>query len=334
MNELKGPIGLDIGTANIVAACADDRERGPRTESNAFFTIPSLPTTLNILQKKGLMFFEKDDQIYVLGNSADNFANILGGTTRRPMKKGLVDLKESEGVQVIQAILDNFFEIPPKKGEKLFFSVPGEPMEHPESVFFNESIFKKHLTSLGYSPEPINEGLAVVLSELSDNDATGIGVSMGGGMCNICFSYLSIPAVTYSIQRGGDYIDAMVAESVGETPSKIKDIKETELDLSVEPGNNTEICLHLYYDKLFSMLVNSLQQVFRSSENIPRLHESVPLVLSGGVVLPRGSKEKFENAFAEIQLPIGISEITVASRPLYSTARGALLMAEAKEEMQ
>ncbi|MCP4691094.1 MAG: hypothetical protein GY859_23800, partial [Desulfobacterales bacterium] len=169
---------------------------------------------------------------------------------------------------------------------------------------------------------------------LSDNDATGIGVSMGGGMCNICFSYLSIPAVTYSIQKGGDYIDAMVAESVGETPSKIKDIKEKELDLSVEPGNNIEICLHLYYDKLFSMLADSLQQIFRSSENIPRLQESVPMVLSGGVVLPRGSKEKFEKAFAEIRIPIDISEIIVAEQPLYATARGALIMAESKSAIQ
>ncbi len=333
-NEFKGPIGLDIGTANIVVIRDRELVTPPLMESNAFFTIQALPTALKIIKNRGLMAFEKDDQLYVLGNAAENFANVLGGTTRRPMKKGLVDLKESEGVLVIKAILDNLFDNSPDKGEKLFFSVPGEPMDRPDSVFFNESIFKKHLQALGYCPEPINEGLAVVLSELSDNDATGVGISMGGGMCNVCFSYMSIPALTYSIQKGGDYIDAMVAETVGETPSKIKDIKETELDLSIEPRNNIEISLHLYYDKLFSLLAESLQQVFRSSENIPRLQESVPLVLSGGVVVPKGSREKFEKAFDGIQLPIRISNISVAAQPLYATARGALLMAEAKNEMQ
>ncbi|MEA1933427.1 MAG: hypothetical protein U9N60_03205 [Thermodesulfobacteriota bacterium] len=37
-------------------------------------------------------------------------------------------------------------------------------------------------------PISINEGLATVMSELAHDNFTGIGISMGGGMCNVCLS--------------------------------------------------------------------------------------------------------------------------------------------------
>jgi len=210
--------------------------------------------------------------------------------------------------------------------------VPGEPLDKPASVVFHESIIRMHLKNLGYSPLSINEGLAVVLSELSGNNFTGIGISMGGGMCNVCLAYLSVPVVTYSIQKGGDYIDSMVARSIGESPTKVKEIKERGLDLTVEPNERVEIGLHVFYEDLFSSLVKSLRQVLGSSDNIPRLSAPMPIVLSGGTVIPKGSREKFEKALSNVRLPIRVSEVIVAQKPLYATAKGALTMAMTEEK--
>jgi len=235
-------------------------------------------------------------------------------------------------ISVIRAIISRFIQGPQTKNEKICFSVPGEPLDRPASVVFHESIIRMHLKSLGYSPISINEGLAVILSELSSNNFTGIGISMGGGMCNVCFAYLSVPVITYSIQKGGDYIDSMVGSSIGESPTKVKEIKEQGLDLTVEPKDRVEIGLHVFYDDLFSSLVKSLQQVLGSSDNIPRLSMAVPVVLSGGTVIPRGSREKFERAISNIRLPIRISDIIIAQKPLYATAKGALTMAMTEEK--
>src|SRR5210317_2064593 len=43
------PIGLDIGTANIVVYVDDQPDSGARMEANAFFTVPSMPNTRQIL---------------------------------------------------------------------------------------------------------------------------------------------------------------------------------------------------------------------------------------------------------------------------------------------
>lgn len=329
---LIGPIGLDIGTANIVVAQNRGRDIRALRQLNAFFTVPYSNITKRTLLRDDVTFFEKDGKLYVLGYSAEDFANTFGGNTRKPIESGLLNPKENESISVIRAIISRFLQGPQTKNEKICFSVPGEPLDKPASVVFHESIIRMHLKTLGYSPISINEGLAVILSELSSNKFTGIGISMGGGMCNVCFAYLSVPVITYSIQKGGDYIDSMVGSSIGEPPTKVKEVKEQGLDLTVEPKDRIEIGLHVFYDDLFSSLVKSLQRVLGSSDNIPRLSMAVPIVLSGGTVIPLGSKEKFEAALSTVRLPIRISDIIIAQKPLYATAKGALTMAMTEEK--
>jgi hypothetical protein len=322
-----GPIGLDIGTANIVKAQEINNELKTEIEVNAFFTIPYSNITKKALIKDNTLFIEKNKQFYIMGNAAENFAAMLSGDTRKPIEKGILNAKEDDGIDVIKAIISKVIGKSHDRNTKICFTVPGKPVDSPVSVVFHESVLKKHLEGLGYSAISINEGLAVVLSELEGNKYTGIGISLGGGMCNVCFSYLSVPVVTYSIQKGGDYIDTMVGNSVGEHPTKIKLLKEEDLNLSAEPKNRIETGLHIYYDDLFASLAGSLHQVLGSSDNIPRISNLIPIVLSGGTVLPRGSKEKFAKALKEVRLPLKISDIIIPDKPLYTAAKGALIMA-------
>lgn len=190
-----GPLmGLDIGTANIVVYRNGDREATVRREANAFFAVLALPNTRKILEDKKIHFIAKDKNLHILGNAAEEFANILRGQTRRPMEDGLVNLREEDGINVIRALLDRLVAPPAREGQKIWFGVPGEPLDRPGSVVFNTSIFESYLKARGFAPRAINEGMAVVVSELADRHATGIGISLGGGMCNVCFAYLSIPA--------------------------------------------------------------------------------------------------------------------------------------------
>jgi hypothetical protein len=326
-----GPIGLDIGTANIVMAQNRNSDTRTLLQLNAFFPIPYSNITKQTLIGDNIPFLQKGNNLYILGYYAEDFANMLGGDTRKPVESGILNPKEEEGISVIKVVINKLVKRPKRKGEKICFSVPGVPVGSNTSIVYHESIIKMHLKDLGYSPIPINEGLAVVLSELQSTNYTGIGISMGGGMCNVCFSYLSVPIITYSIRKGGDYIDAMVGVSVGEPPTKIKVIKEKELDLSVEPGNRIETGLHIYYDDLFSTLCNSLQQIIGASDAIPRLSKALPLVLSGGTVLPKGSRGKFIKTLNNFRLPIKISDIIRVKKPLYATAKGALVMAMSEE---
>ena len=74
---------------------------------------------------------------------------------------------------------------------------------------------------LGYKPKPLYEGLAVIFSELADENFTGIGISFGAGMVNICLACMSVPVFSFSVTKAGDWIDQQVAKALAETASRI-----------------------------------------------------------------------------------------------------------------
>jgi hypothetical protein len=329
----KGPVGLDIGTSHIVAA----QEKGTHIHAvkqlNAFFTVPKTKFSKTILNKNEVAYYERGNLFYVIGYSAENFANMFNENNRRPIKEGLLSADEEEGLSVIQALVNTLIKKPKNFGEPICFVIPGEPLDGRDSVVYHKVVIEKFLGSLGYSPIPINEGMAVIMSELSAEDYTGIGISLGGGMCNICVSYLSFPVLTYSIQTAGDYVDLMAGRAVGEPATKIKGIKEEELDLTKEPKDRIMTALHIFYDELIFRLLQSLQRVLASTDKVPKVSKPIPIVLSGGTAMPNGCKEKFEKILKSIQLPVAISSVRLAKELLNAPAKGALIMAmtEAQE---
>lgn len=320
----QGPLGIDIGTANIVVAQKRGEREITRVQLNAYYTLSYSRMTEIALLNEGGMFVKANGKIHALGYQAENFANIVGGMVKRPIAGGLLNAREEHTTFIIRALLDKMIGDAPNANSKICFSIPGEPLEGDGSIFYHQAILKKHLERKGYQAEAVNEGLAVVLSELAANNYTGVGISMGGGMCNVCFAYLAVPVVTYSIRKGGDYIDAMAAETVGAAPGEVRVAKENSLNLTQEPQNKIETSLHIYYEQLFEILAQSLQTQLGSTDRLPVLRDGVPVVLSGGAIMPPGAKQKFKQALDAVRLPVSISDIILAKQPLLATARGAL----------
>ena len=66
----------------------------------------------------------------------------------------------------------------------------------------------------------------MVYGEMESSNYTGIGISCGGGLCNVCLSYLSVPVFSFSIPKAGDYIDSSAGNERGESATRIRTIKE------------------------------------------------------------------------------------------------------------
>jgi len=326
-----GPVGLDIGTSHVIVAQNEHSHIRTTNQLNAFFTIPHSKFAKDILLRNDVFFFEQDHLYYIVGYSAENFANMFDTDTRRSIKQGLLCSDEKEGITVIQAIILSLIKEPKSPGEILCFGIPGDPIEGIGSVTYHESIIKMFISRMGFTPISINEGMAVVLSELAAHDYTGIGISIGGGMCNVCLSYLSFPVLTYSIQIGGDYIDSSAGSVVGMPATKVKAIKENEFSLSSGPKDRLTTALHIFYNELIQKLQKSMEKVLSASNQIPMISKPIPIVLSGGSSMPEGFTAKFEEALAKVALPVKISSVHLAQDPLNATAKGALIMAMAEE---
>jgi hypothetical protein len=321
------PVGLDVGTSKVVAARKKGKEIEAAAQLNAFIPVPYSRFTETILGQNDISYYRENDELVIYGTATERFANMFNAECRRPMSDGMLNPREKWAMPVLEAILRMLLPRAPKKDEILSFSVPAAPEGKEAELTYHEANLRRHFEALGYKAVAINEGLAVIFSELEDENFTGIGISCGGGMCNVALAYLSIPTVMFSVMKGGDYIDSAAGSVLGEHATRIKVLKEEGLDLTRPPHDKYEKTLQIYYEDLVETLVEALRKSVTTSERLPKTERPLTIVLSGGTSKPRGFLELFERTLKSRSFPLEISEVRMATDPLTATARGALIAA-------
>src|SRR5262245_58023706 len=251
-----GAVGLDVGTSRIVMAGGPNGHKA-LTQLNAFVGVPYSKMTEAILQQNKMVYHRNGKELFVFGNDSERFASFFNAVPRRPMQLGVLNAQEPMGQQIIQAIIESM--VPrAKKNELLCYSVPGKGDGADANLVYHEAVLKTFLQSLGYEAKAVNEGLAIVFAELQSENFTGIGISCGGGMCNVCVSFLSVPMLTFSIPKAGDYIDNSVSAVTDEPVTRVRLAKEESLDLSRQPKDKISSALNIYYEEVINTLVDKL----------------------------------------------------------------------------
>lgn len=327
--------GLDVGTSFVRSAEKQGQEVVFHSERNAFIDIEQQGFTEVILGRAQVDYVKCGDQLYVVGTDAMVFTNVFNRDARRPLSSGIISPSEKEALPMIETIINGILGKSLLGGERLYYSVPGAPLDADANLVYHEKTLQGMLKKLGYSAKPINEALAVIFSELGDNRFTGIGISFGGGMVNVCFGFRSIPVLTFSLATAGDWIDENAALAVGEKASLICSIKESSLDLSKTDGlSKIDHALSICYDKLIAYVLNNMNKEFAKTVRIPRLPEPLPIILAGGSAAPKGFVERFTRALRTSPFPLEIGEVRLAKDPFNCVATGALIAAEAEVEVE
>jgi hypothetical protein len=322
-------LGLDVGTSRIVAAHRSGAEYSYDSQLNAFVSIPYSKLTVAALLRENVPHSVQANEIIVHGNESEKFAGLLNAEIRRPMNRGILDPKEPDSLKMIRQILAQMLGSvrQPNVRQRICFTVPAAPLGAEDSLTYHEATLRQTLEELGFEPSSINEGLAVVYGELEDSNYTGIGISCGGGLCNVCLAYLSVPVLSFSIPKAGDYIDLSAAQVTGERANLIRLAKEGSFHFNGFFENKMQQVIGVYYDDMIRALVGALKEAFARTSSLPKFNRPIPIVLSGGTALPAGFRDRFEKFLREQDFPITVSEIRMAQNPLHSTAKGALTCA-------
>ena len=320
-------IGLDVGTSRIVSAQCQGTDILFGTQLNAFTTIPFTKLTEGVLKNERIPYVVHDAEITVYGDESERLANLFHSETRRPMRRGILNSDELGGASMVREIITLVTGEKSGRGQRLCFSVPAAPYGAREGVVTHQTQMTKMLCDLGYEVRSIPEGLAVVYGEMEPSNYTGIGISCGGGLCNVCLSYLSVPVFSFSIPKAGDYIDSSAGNDRGESATRIRTIKEESFCFNGHFASKVHQAIAEYYDDMIHALVAAIRDTFSGVQSMPMLTRPVPLVLAGGSVLVSGFRDRFEKMLRETELPVAISEVRVAPNPQHSTARGALVAA-------
>ena len=326
--------GLDVGTMNLAGAMLDDDGNIKiKLIRHTFLDVDVNPFTKKMLLQQKVRYAEMGKKIYVLGDSAFELANIMNKTVRRPMQHGVMSPNEVDAVPIFGLLIEAILGKAEEKGITCYYSVPATPIDADFNIVYHSSVIAGALKNLGYIPKEMNEGHAVVFSELAENDFTGIGISFGGGMVNVCVSYKTIPAVAFSTSRAGDWIDKNVAQALGIKPNRATALKEKGVDLK-NPKSREEEAVAIYYRNLISYTLKNIKEKFESAEQLPQFPDPVDIVCSGGTSLAVGFIDIFKDELKNIDFPIPINDARLAEDPLTATSKGCLLAALSDAESE
>lgn len=319
--------GLDIGTANIAAAVQSaDGGITVTLERNAFLDINSDVYSKNMLTKLKVPYVVHNGKLVVIGEAAFELANVFGKETRRPMSDGLISPNETDALPMIKLIISKVLGEPRTTGENCYFCVPAPSLDVDNNVVYHQGLFESMIAKMGFTAKSINEAHAVVFSELAEQEFTGIGLSFGGGMANACVTYKSIPCLSFSVARGGDWIDKNVANVLGIKKSKATYIKERGVDIR-DPKNREEEAVAIYYRNLISYVLENIKSRFESGQNMPSFQQPIDIACAGGTSMVGGFIEVFRDEFAKIDFPIPVGRIFRSEDALTAVARGCLVAA-------
>ena len=320
--------GLDVGTANLLAAEQElDNGIKVKSERNAFFEIPAeQATNKGMLTRLGVPYATWQDRFYVLGSASFDLANLFGREIRRPMQDGFLAPDEKDAIPMMNFMLERLLGKPQQEGEHVHYCIPAASIDRVNDTVYHEGVVGGLVAKMGYTPVAINEAHAIVYSELEQQDFTGITVSCGGGMFNVCVAYRSIPALTFSVSRGGDWIDQHVAKVMGMTRARATAIKENNIDL-LQPKSREEEAVSLYYRSLIEYLLTNLKQRFELATDVPQFTAPVEVVVAGGTSLAGGFTELFSQEMKKVNFPVPIAKVRRAEDPFTSVVRGCLIAA-------
>jgi len=325
-------IGVDIGTGFISCAEKEDGQIKFRKIRDAFFKLN--PSKFlegaanqfgeNMLKNSGAHYVKVDDIIYVLGDDAFKFASLFHQECLRPMSKGVLNPKQPVSNLMVGELVKAIAGRPTSDDDVLYYCVPAEPIDADYDVEYHKQILNGVFTDLGYKNiNVMTEGLAIIYSELADTQYTGIGMSFGAGMCNIVYSFMGMPVFSFSLSRGGDWIDEHAAQHTDETHNVVTSIKEKAGFSLYDSTNGIQQAISVYYESLLNYVVEQFKLLYERTpkKELPNVTMEMPIVIAGGTSLVVGFVERLRELIDD-EFPIPISDIRHAQQPLFAVSNG------------
>lgn len=328
--------GVDVGTYTLVSSKRNKTgEIEFKKEINAFLELPlENRFVFNMMKNAGVPLVERDNIAYALGEASVNMAYTMAALElKRPMKDGCVNPKEKDAFQLLSIMIHSLIDPVAKSGERLYYSIPANAVNQETDADYHnkilEAIFKSYESEDGNKVDarPINEALAVVYAELAQKAYTGIGISCGAGMINVCYSMYGNPVFQFAIVNSGDWIDKQSAKATGESIAFINQEK-MKVDLLKDPTNLVERAIQTQYRLMIEKTVAGIKNGFVNAKNSVKTNQPIDVVVAGGTSCISGFDVIFKQTLLDAKIGIDVGNVVRPKDALYSVAKGCLLAAE------
>lgn len=322
-------IGFDPGTANLVVSWGDGAKPKIARLRNVFLEVPVSDFTKRMLRTLKVPQFESGNKTFIAGNYAFELAQTFGKELRRPMRSGVISADEADAIPLLTLMIGRLLQDAGiKEGTKCAYSTPADPVDEPFDAVFHRSVIEGILKKFGLEPRPVLEGHSIVLAELVEDNFTGIGISFGGGMANLCVAFQSVPVISFSTTKAGDWIDEKAAQVCGVAKPRMTAIKESnDFSLVGETSRRDFAALRSYYHSMIQYTLENAKRRLEEGKDMPQFSEPITIVLAGGTACATGFVDMFRNIFEKMDFPVKVKEVRLAADALFTNAKGLLVAA-------
>lgn len=334
-------LGFDCGTYNLVCCRRNkDNDFSYKREVNAFLQMPlENRFVFNMMKNAGVPLIEQPEANvgYALGEAAVSMAYTMTQIElKRPMKDGCLNPRERHAQQIMNVMCHSLIGDIEEDNTTLYYSVPANAINQETDADYHgkvlEAMFKAYKSEKGYKvdPHPINEALALVYAELQNKAWTGIGISFGAGMVNLCYAMYGAPIFQFSLVNSGDWIDKMASKAIGEETTTYVNREKMNADLTKEnPDTLVQRAIKSQYEIMIQHTVNGIKKGIEEAGNKARSEQPIDVVIAGGTSMPKGFDSLFRTILEQAKITnMKIGEVIRPADPLYSVARGCLIAAE------
>ena len=323
--------GFDAGTYHLVSCKRKEGNFVYKKEVNAFLEMPlDNRFVFNMMKSAGVPLIEQPDSNigYALGEAAVSMAYTMNQIElKRPMKDGCLNPKEKHAQQIMNVMCHSLIGETSEPDEKLYYSVPANAINKETDADYHSKILQAMFKVDAY---PINEALALVYAELGSKAWTGIGISFGAGMVNLCYAIYGAPVFQFSLVNSGDWIDKMASKAIGEETTTYVNKEKMNADLTLEnPDTLVQRAIKSQYEIMIQHTVQGIKRGIEEAGNKARSEQPVDIVVAGGTSMPKGFNVLFEKILEQAKIStLKVGSVIRPEDPLYSVARGCLIAAE------
>ena len=271
----------------------------------------------------------ENGDIALVGDSALNYANSapMALEVRRPLSKGILNKDERDAFPMLRAIVESVAGRAQGPGI-CTLSIPAPTIDVEYLIDHHRDVLLQILRELGWQVQLEHEGFCVVLSALETSQFSGIGLSFGGGMVNVSFSFFADELFAFSMQKAGDWVDQVAADASRYSKAEITSMKESEFSLlDNNTGKDGLWQIESAYMSLINATVENICVAFEQLEKKPRVKDPLPVAIAGGTSMVPGFVERFEKALRESRFPVPVGRVFSAQDPLFAVAKGAMVHA-------
>lgn len=333
--------GFDCGTYHLVCCSRKgENEFAYKKEVNAFLQMPlDNRFVFNMMKNAGVPLIEQPEANvgYALGEAAVNMAYTMTQIElKRPMKDGCLNPRERHAQQIMNVMCHSLIGEIEEDDTTIYYSVPANAINQETDADYHakvlEAMFRSYRSEKGFKldPHPINEALALVYAELGNKAWTGIGISFGAGMVNLCYAMYGAPIFQFSIVNSGDWIDKMASKAIGEETTTYVNREKMHADLTVEnPDTLVHRAIKTQYEIMIQHTVSEIKKGIEGAGNKARSEKPIDVVVAGGTSMPKGFDILFRKVLEQAKITnFNLGEVIRPQDPLYSVARGCLIAAE------